>query len=448
MLSERERRASGREGKAIEGIEAGPPGGRETPKSWRSGPEYVTKAGDLLRSIRDQCRELERFRTHPGYPRDGAGLRLWGSIAAFERLTSGGFEGSLDANPDEVQALEWARSILDRLASEPDRHGARGVEELLVLTEGAILEAFDAIVAKLTRSSPIAAYLAEIEAAREAWDEACRRARAIRQADPKADPPSGADHRDYEKRREEIEARHFPGVDPRTGAGLTTPSRLWRWIANRLYIWDDLGLGRFTGSVGSPHPCWDDLVKAYGDFHRLGLPGAPGPPYVRNLSERDAVIAMHTLANTIRQMEPGHFEAARRSQEVPGSSNGSQSAVSVRQSGRRSNEGKDQVVSAGIVAPPIPDPIGRDPEEPTEADLVTMLRKIGRPTQARLVEFLVGRREALSVEIADEVHDDSEISSKGIGKNVSRTNDSLVEFGSRIRYRFASSRVFKEKSPE
>src|SRR4051812_23346888 len=90
---------------------------------------------------------------------------------------------------------------------------------------------------------PIADYLAEQAAIRARWADYCERSRlADLEALESGAESATAGPRDYSHRRfnadlEASEARHFGRLDPRTGAALNTPARLWRWIVHRLRLW-------------------------------------------------------------------------------------------------------------------------------------------------------------------------------------------------------------------
>jgi hypothetical protein len=80
--------------------------------------------------------------------------------------------------------------------------------------------------------------------------------------------------------------------------------------------------------------------------------------------------------------------------------------------------------------------------------LATALRKQGKNTQAELVEFMADKEEATAEEIAQHVHDQSEMSNSAIWNNAKRTTDSLAQLGSRLSFRFVSSRMYREISPK
>ncbi|AMV38780.1 hypothetical protein [Planctomyces sp. SH-PL62] len=81
------------------------------------------------------------------------------------------------------------------------------------------------------------------------------------------------------------------------------------------------------------------------------------------------------------------------------------------------------------------------------ADIVERLRKAGKRTSAMLVEYMADKRQATAADIAERVHD-TRVSIDAIRKNVARTNGFLVGIGSRLSFRVASDRVFREISPE
>ncbi len=72
----------------------------------------------------------------------------------------------------------------------------------------------------------------------------------------------------------------------------------------------------------------------------------------------------------------------------------------------------------------------------------------GRPTQARLVEYMADKEQAAEEDIAEHVHDDEETSTSAIHNNVKRTNRFLETIESRLRFHFRSGIVYREISPE
>jgi hypothetical protein len=87
------------------------------------------------------------------------------------------------------------------------------------------------------------------------------------------------------------------------------------------------------------------------------------------------------------------------------------------------------------------------PPPVAKVDPVAKLRRKGAATQAALVEFMKNRESATFADIARHVHGDDETSDEAIRKNVSRTNDSLIELGIPLRLSVASGYVFKEEQP-
>jgi hypothetical protein len=83
-----------------------------------------------------------------------------------------------------------------------------------------------------------------------------------------------------------------------------------------------------------------------------------------------------------------------------------------------------------------------------KVDPVNELRKKGARTQAALVEYMILRESASFEDIAEHVHLDDLTSNEAIRKNVGRTNESLEAMGSTLRFRVASSIVFKDDPPE
>jgi hypothetical protein len=156
-----------------------------------------------------------------------------------------------------------------------------------------------------TATGPIASYLAEIEAIETEWQESCQARDAARRSDPDADPLYGPDFERREQRFKECEDRHFPRVDPRTGAGLRDEARLWRWITHRLWwMGNYYSLGASSLAFGPSPSYWSDLVTANSHLLKLGLPGvlplryAPDP-----WSEVESRDMLQTIANDLRRSE-------------------------------------------------------------------------------------------------------------------------------------------------
>lgn len=76
--------------------------------------------------------------------------------------------------------------------------------------------------------------------------------------------------------------------------------------------------------------------------------------------------------------------------------------------------------------------------------VVSQLRRAGRPMQAALVEYMADKPEATADEIAENVHGNAETKEDTIRKNMDRTNGSLESMKQRLRFRFASSRLYRE----
>ena len=152
---------------------------------------------------------------------------------------------------------------------------------------------------------PIAAYLAEREAIM------ARRREASRLADLEAstsgverDYSQDRPHRErFEQDLKECEEKHFQWYDPVTGAGIKTPAQLWRWIVSRTKLWESPAKEIvMSAGFGSPHPTWNDLKFTYQLLDRLGLPGAPPPPY-QMLSEADSLTMLWRIANRLESRE-------------------------------------------------------------------------------------------------------------------------------------------------
>jgi len=132
----------------------------------------------------------------------------------------------------------------------------------------------------------IAGYEAEMKALEARWQQHCERERraCLDAAATGTEPDLPRDYgpRQYEADREACEAKHFPRIDPRTGAGLTTPARLWRWIMHRLghvEMMHELEAVQGTGwAEMNPMPYRAALKVVYEKMHKLDLPGAPDQP--------------------------------------------------------------------------------------------------------------------------------------------------------------------------
>src|SRR5271157_2000815 len=79
--------------------------------------------------------------------------------------------------------------------------------------------------------------------------------------------------------------------------------------------------------------------------------------------------------------------------------------------------------------------------------LATALRKESKSNQAKLVEYMADKEEATAEEIAEHVNGDSETSDRAMWNNAKRTTDSLAALNSRLSFRFASGRMYREISP-
>jgi hypothetical protein len=80
--------------------------------------------------------------------------------------------------------------------------------------------------------------------------------------------------------------------------------------------------------------------------------------------------------------------------------------------------------------------------------LVANLRKQGKPLQAKLVEYMADKEEATAEEIAEHVHGEKQTSDSAMWNNADRTTKSLALLGSRLSFRFASGRMYREISPK
>lgn len=78
-----------------------------------------------------------------------------------------------------------------------------------------------------------------------------------------------------------------------------------------------------------------------------------------------------------------------------------------------------------------------------QRDPVEELRRAGRATPARLVEFMKDRRSAEFNDIAEYVHYDECAEPSTIRQNIKRTNDLLMELGFHFEFVTRDSRVFK-----
>jgi hypothetical protein len=83
------------------------------------------------------------------------------------------------------------------------------------------------------------------------------------------------------------------------------------------------------------------------------------------------------------------------------------------------------------------------PIPPTEEALALELRRVCKPTEAALVEFMTNRKNATTLEVGQSVHDDETASDKTIRSNCNRTNEDAERLGSPYRYRLSAGVVFK-----
>jgi hypothetical protein len=192
--------------------------------------------------------------------------------------------------PDEADELIRLYGLLDGLHIPPER--PLSTEET-------------AAIAWSGQPGTIAGYETDKAIVKELWEKVCLRREEARGSAPWSDPPYGEEYRLHRARLAALEERHFPKVDPRTGRGITSPARLWRWIDERL-----IRLSRARHAIragfGTPHPYWDDLLRAVGHLHRLRVPGAPRPPYLQ-MSELESHDALVAIANDLVALEAGRI---------------------------------------------------------------------------------------------------------------------------------------------
>ncbi|WP_165070844.1 hypothetical protein [Paludisphaera rhizosphaerae] len=98
---------------------------------------------------------------------------------------------------------------------------------------------------------------------------------------------------------------------------------------------------------------------------------------------------------------------------------------------------------AGNATPP-----SSRPEEIDYGRIVSQLRKRNLKNPAALVEYMASRDQATVEELAEQVHGNDGVGADAVRKNVSRTNIELGVISSPLSFRWASSRVFREISPE
>lgn len=102
----------------------------------------------------------------------------------------------------------------------------------------------------------------------------------------------------------EREAKPSVGETQRADFKPSTAEQLRLWLAGRAKIWDSPAAPiALSFGFGEPNPAWRDLVAAYRHLDRLGIPGAPPPPYQR-LSERDSLAMLWRIANELNGGEP------------------------------------------------------------------------------------------------------------------------------------------------
>ena len=284
----------------------------------------------------------------------------------------------------------------------------------------------------------IAAYLADRAVIEARWADFAERSRLADIAANEAgvDPAGPRDYglRAYREDREAAEARHFPRVDPWTGAGIDNPATLWRWLIDRLdtlrilvdaaddpligwrWLIDRRDTLRNTAGIsaifGSPRPFADTLATCRLHLNRLRIPAGPQPSLIQ-LSEVDAEAALWQIAHALRERET----------EAPDAS------------GTEAPDGK-----------------ASDPPAPSLSHrlntLVRELRKNRARTQAALLEFMRDRDSASSEDIAEKVHGNDQTSEEAIRANVKRLNETLESESIPIRFRVGSGFVFKEEKPE
>jgi hypothetical protein len=79
----------------------------------------------------------------------------------------------------------------------------------------------------------------------------------------------------------------------------------------------------------------------------------------------------------------------------------------------------------------------------TEQDLADELRRLGRGTRARLVEFMIDKTSEDEQDVAEHVHDNKKASGKAIALNCNRTSEDAEGLGVPFRYALSAGKVFK-----
>ena len=80
--------------------------------------------------------------------------------------------------------------------------------------------------------------------------------------------------------------------------------------------------------------------------------------------------------------------------------------------------------------------------------VATTLRRLEKPTQAALVEYMARRDNASCADVAREVHRDEDANSQAIRMNARRTNEELFKLNVPIRFQVKAGVVFKESTQE
>lgn len=167
----------------------------------------------------------------------------------------------------------------------------------------------------------IAAYKAQMEGIKSRRVADLERARQTRK------PGSNWRHRRrrYDQLGEACERRHFGEPHPKTGLGLDSPARLWRWIVYRVeHLKACRSLPTISRSnlyVETPDPFWDALLKAYGHLHELRMhgfdvPEAPEPRYVQ-MTEDEAADKLRCIAVRLEAGDRGPVESPASRADEP-----------------------------------------------------------------------------------------------------------------------------------
>lgn len=91
---------------------------------------------------------------------------------------------------------------------------------------------------------------------------------------------------------------------PREKFEPSTPAQLRLWLVQRAKLWASPATPIvLSAGWGVPNPVWHDLVAAYRHMDRLGIPGAPPPPY-QAVSEADSLTMLRRIANELNGGEP------------------------------------------------------------------------------------------------------------------------------------------------